>query len=204
MIYSRICIIVILNILMLSSISTVALATRPNWLIFSRYKVLKDIQYIIYFVSVLIAGSLYEAHDSLISRTRISYLDIITKEIPRALFACAFILIFQSIIIHYTRFKASQDSSIDKSYMDALEKIIKNDVIIIILLVNVFALEYGSLYAVLSIAPILLLPYAIEKSNYCTVHFIGNSQYYWTGVFIVQGLIVFKDLIFCFFSVAFM
>ena len=201
MIYSWVLILVLLNVIVLTGISVAAVYYKPNWLFYSKYQVLVEIQLGIYFSLILAIGALYEAENLPTSRICIKYLDIITDQFPKILCFSVVVLIIHTVYLHEIRDRLLISS--ETLFIRVIEKIINYNTRLVLISLNLAVPYIGVLFSFVSNLAAFLIPAEIGKELYWVAQFNENSENYWKIVFIVQILLSFKQLVFCVFSVNF-
>jgi hypothetical protein len=63
MLESWVLLLVCSNVLAISSLIIASIFMKPYWLVYSKYQILVDCQYIVYISIIFSAGALYEAQD---------------------------------------------------------------------------------------------------------------------------------------------
>ena len=198
---SWICGLVAINVLVLFSIFIFALLIKPTWVIYSKYQVLSDIQFGIFFCIFLLFGALYETEDSEAAKICIIYIDTIKTEIPATLIGCLVLLAVKIMILHSVRWDLLYDISKDALFLPKVDKILLNNIRFLLLILNIFVFYIGSLFSYISCLVIFLLPCEAKKKKYFDDHIEKNSERYLKGTVIIQIIIVFKSLIFSIFTV---
>jgi hypothetical protein len=178
MIYSVICVMVIVHICMLNLLSVLFSYNQPRWLVYSKYRLLIYL-YLFTYVSVFLCFfSLYEAQFSTMSRTSTFYIGIIQSEIPKCLVISFIAIIASTLALHFFREKALETSEPEKHFLS----------------VSYQLCQYNSFFVIFSSLGAFLLPQPQSKNLYWVNQAVKNTDNYWKNAYLTLGLMSFTNI----------
>jgi hypothetical protein len=114
-----------------------------------------------------------------------------------------FLVIIVTIVLHFVREHLLSQKNYEVVLVRQMEKIIRTNVWFIFIILSFYVIYVGAWLSYFVCLVVLLNPCDPQSELYWIAQVLVNSDRYWGSVMTLQGVMVFKTLVYSLFSVLF-